>query len=130
MPPSNNNFHNNVFINCPFDSEYYSLLRPLLFTVAYLRFTPRIALETFDSGETRIERICDLIRSSKYSIHDLSRLKATRKGEFYRLNMPFELGVDLPVKALAMMLKRLTISTLKRARVAYAASDPALKALV
>jgi len=95
MPPSNNNFHNNVFINCPFDSEYYSLLRPLLFTVAYLRFTPRIALETFDSGETRIERICDLIRSSKYSIHDLSRLKATRKGEFYRLNMPFELGVGL-----------------------------------
>lgn len=26
-------FSRNVFINCPFDAEYVSLLRPLLFTV-------------------------------------------------------------------------------------------------
>ncbi len=53
MPPTNRNFHKNVFINCPFDSECYSLLRPLLFTIAYLGFNPRIAIETSDSGETR-----------------------------------------------------------------------------
>lgn len=94
MPPSNKSFERNVFINCPFDREYHSLLRPLLFSITYLGFNPRIALESSDSGETRIEKICTLIRTSKYSIHDLSRLKAEKKGEFYRLNMPFELGID------------------------------------
>lgn len=95
MPQQNRTkFEKNVFINCPFDSQYYSLLRPLLFTIAYLDFNPRIAMETSDSGQTRIDKICDLVRTSKYSVHDLSRLKATKKGEFYRLNMPFELGID------------------------------------
>ncbi len=84
----------NVFINCPFDKEYNSLLRPLLFTVIYLGFNPRIALERSDSAENRIDKICELIRNSRYSIHDLSRLKAQRAEEFYRLNMPFELGID------------------------------------
>lgn len=60
----------------------------------YLGFTPRIATERIDSGENRLEKICELIQSSKYSIHDLSRLKAKTEGEFYRLNMPFELGID------------------------------------
>lgn len=95
MPPTKNpEFGNSVFINCPFDKEYYSLLRPLLFTIVYLGFDPRIALETSDSGESRIDKICGLIKASKYSVHDLSRLRAKKKGEFYRLNMPFELGVD------------------------------------
>jgi hypothetical protein len=87
-------FRRNVFINCPFDSEYHSLLRPLLFTVVYLGFNPKIALETSDSGEVRINKICSLIRDSKYSIHDLSRLQARQAKEFYRLNMPFELGIE------------------------------------
>lgn len=95
MPQRNKKqFEKNVFINCPFDTRYYPLLRPLLFTIAYLGFNARIALESSDSGQTRIEKICELVRTSKYSVHDLSRLKATKKGEFYRLNMPFELGID------------------------------------
>jgi hypothetical protein len=95
MPPAaNKDFSRNVFINCPFDDKYFSLLRPLLFTIVSLGFNPRIALETSDSGEQRIEKICQLIKSSQYSVHDLSRLKAKKKGEFYRLNMPFELGID------------------------------------
>jgi hypothetical protein len=36
----------------------------------------------------------ELIKESKYSVHDLSRLKSKKRGEFYRLNMPFELGID------------------------------------
>ncbi|MDT5157106.1 MAG: hypothetical protein QOH51_1463 [Acidobacteriota bacterium] len=91
---ANKEFGKNVFINCPFDPEYYSLLRPLLFTIIYLGFNPKIALEGSDSGEQRIDKICELIKKSKYSIHDLSRLKSKKKGEFYRLNMPFELGID------------------------------------
>ena len=88
-------FDRNVFVNCPFDSEYLPLLRPLLFTIVDLGFTPRISLERLDSGAPRIERIISLIRESKYAIHDLSRLKANTVGEVFRLNMPFELGIDV-----------------------------------
>jgi len=88
-------FNENVFVNCPFDEEYLSLLRPLLFTIIYLGFKPRIALEELDSSQPRIQRIIGLITSSRYAIHDLSRLQAREAGEYYRLNMPFELGIDV-----------------------------------
>jgi hypothetical protein len=106
MSPTRDSFDRNVFINCPFDRDYYSLLRPLLFTITYLGFNPRIALESSDSGEMRIEKICTLIKGSKYSVHDLSRLKAARTGEFYRLNMPFELGIDYGARRLASVRLR------------------------
>lgn len=88
-------FRKNVFVNCPFDKGYAALLRPLLFTIIYLGLRPRIALESKNSGSPRIEKIVALIRESAYAIHDLSRNKAKKKGEFYRLNMPFELGLDV-----------------------------------
>lgn len=88
-------FDKNVFVNCPFDEEYVALLRPLLFTIIYLGFKPRIALEELDSGTPRIQKIMRLIGSSRYAIHDLSRLQAREVGEYYRLNMPFELGIDV-----------------------------------
>lgn len=88
-------FDKNIFINCPFDSSYTSLLRPLLFTILYLGYNPRVASETFDSGEARINKIYKLIADSKYSIHDLSRIESSKKREIYRFNMPFELGVDI-----------------------------------
>jgi hypothetical protein len=84
----------NVFVNCPFDARYRRLLRPLLFTIVYLGYRPRIALERSDSGENRLDKICELIRESRVSVHDLSRLKAGRPRELYRMNMPFELGID------------------------------------
>lgn len=87
-------FTKNVFINCPFDEQYYSLLRPLLFTIVYLRYNPRISSERSDSLETRISKICALIDICQYSIHDLSRIKSVKKNEFYRMNMPFELGIE------------------------------------
>ena len=88
-------FDESVFVNCPFDKKYYPLLRPLLFTVIYLGFTPRITLQSLDSGKPRIQKIVALIKGSAYAIHDLSRVKAERKGEYFRLNMPFELGLDV-----------------------------------
>jgi hypothetical protein len=88
-------FETNVFINCPFDDLYLPLLRPLLFCVLDLGLEPRLALERLDSGEARIERIISLIEESKFAIHDLSRLKAETVGEYYRMNMPFELGLDV-----------------------------------
>lgn len=95
MPPGpHRDFNKNVFINCPFDSEYNSLLQPLLFTILYFGFTPQIASQTVDSGEQRITKILSLILKSKYSIHDLSRIRSEKRGELYRLNIPFELGID------------------------------------
>ncbi len=92
--PPDPNFEKNVFINCPFDSAYKSLLRPLLFIILYFDFNPKIASERSNSAEQRIDKICEFIESSKYSIHDLSRLKSMKKIEYARHNMPFELGID------------------------------------
>lgn len=88
-------FDKSVFINCPFDDKYRPLLRPMLFCVLALGFEPRIALESLDSGQARLEKIILCIAESKFSIHDISRLQAGEAGEFYRMNMPFELGLDL-----------------------------------
>jgi len=95
MPPGPHpGFNKNIFINCPFDSKYNSLLKPILFAIIYFGFTPQIASQTADSGEQRINKILSLIRKSKYSLHDLSRIRSGRRGEFFRLNIPFELGID------------------------------------
>jgi hypothetical protein len=88
-------FSESVFVNCPFDKGYIFLLWPLLFTIIYLGFKPRIALESKNSGAPRIDKIVAQIRESMYAIHDLSRIQANKKGEFFRLNMPFELGLDV-----------------------------------
>ena len=92
--PKPKSYSKSVFINCPFDTKYYELLRTLVFTIVYFDFNPRIALETSDSGQSRLEKIVSLIQDSRYSIHDLSRLQAKAIDEYYRLNMPFELGID------------------------------------
>lgn len=88
-------FSVNVFINCPFDKEYIPLLRPLLFVVIYCGLRPRIATERADSGEVRIQKIIGLIKESKYSIHDISRIEPLKDGDLPRFNMPFELGIDI-----------------------------------
>jgi hypothetical protein len=88
------NYDINIFVNCPFDDKYFDLLQTLVFTITYYGFIPRISLESSDSGQPRLEKIVQLILESRYSIHDLSRLQSKSINEFYRLNMPFELGVD------------------------------------
>lgn len=88
-------FERNVFINCPYDSDYAGLLRPMLFTILYLGMRPRIASEAMDSGQARLDKIVELITEAKYSIHDISRIEAAKAGELFRLNMTFELGFDM-----------------------------------
>ena len=66
----------------------------MLFCLVRFGLKPRIATERSDAGESRINKILDLIQSSRYSIHDLCRCQARDEGEYYRLNMPFELGLD------------------------------------
>jgi len=90
-------FEKNVFINCPFDLKFKKFLKPLIFTVCYLGLKPQLS-ETKDSGSIRINNILNLIKESKYSIHDLSRAESKKINEKARFNMPFELGLDLGVR--------------------------------
>lgn len=87
----------NVFINCPFDNLYFTLLKPLLFTLIYIELDPQIS-ETSDSGEVRLHKIKDLMSNSKFSIHDLSRMDSIKKNDLPRFNMPFECGIDFGIK--------------------------------
>ncbi|MFB6340954.1 hypothetical protein ACE1ET_04505 [Saccharicrinis sp. FJH62] len=88
---------NNVFINCPFDNNYFSLLKPLLFSLCYIDLNPQIS-ETSDSGEIRLHKIKNLIENSRYSIHDLSRMEPMIDSDLPRFNMPFECGIDFGMK--------------------------------
>ncbi len=87
-------FESSVFVNCPFDEKYEPILQAILFCIVDFGLTPRLAKERSDSGEVRLHKIADLIRDAKFSIHDLSRSQASLAGEFFRLNMPFEYGID------------------------------------
>lgn len=90
-----NEFEHSVFINCPFDQVYIDdLLKPILYIVVKNGFSPRLSLEVSDSGQVRLQKITEIIKSCKYSIHDLSIVKSKKAGEFARMNMPFELGID------------------------------------
>ena len=57
-------------------------------------FYVRIAPENTNNATQRLNRISHIIGECKLGIHDISRCKAKKKGEFARMNMPFELGMD------------------------------------
>ena len=119
-------FGKSVFINCPYDKEYNSLLRPMLFTLVFAKLLPRLASEHSDSLEQRLEKIVRLIKECRYSIHDLSRLQALKAKEFSRMNMPFELGIDYGCRRTAnnhLRLKRSLILEKRRNEVQKALSD-------
>lgn len=86
-----------VFINCPFDGPYLPFFHAILFTVLRCGFRPRCALETVDSGGTRIAKIENLIEECQLGIHDVSRTELNPAG-LPRFNMPLELGLFLGAK--------------------------------
>lgn len=119
-------FSKNVFVNCPFDDDFRQLLLGVVFTILYFGYKPRLSLERADSAENRIDKITDLIKESKFGIHDLSRLVSSAKGEVYRMNMPFELGIDYGCKKLKggkWKEKKILILEKERYRFQQAISD-------
>ncbi len=60
-----------VFINCPFDNEYWPLLKAIVFVIRACGCTPRSALENSDASEERLAKILRIIGDCKFSIHDL-----------------------------------------------------------
>lgn len=93
-----------VFINCPFDNSYITdILKPTLYILIKNGFHPRLSLEVSDSGEVRLQKITDIIKICKYSIHDLSIVKSKKANEFARMNMPLELGIDYGLRNSGML---------------------------
>lgn len=86
-------YNRNAFINCPFDSRYRKLFEVLVFTLEYYGYKTLFS-ETRSSAHDRLDEITKMIEDSKFSIHDLSRHRADKRGDYSRFNMPFELGID------------------------------------
>jgi hypothetical protein len=91
-------YENSVFINCPFDPDYWPLLEAIAFAVYDCGFYPRCALEVEDSSQVRIEKVTALIRACRLSVHDISRIETGGDPPLPRFNMPLELGIFLGAK--------------------------------
>ena len=91
-------FADSVFINCPFDKQYWPLFEVILFTTLACGFWPRAAPEEVDSGDIRLSKIARIMGQSRYGIHDLSRTQLDKGSKLPRFNMPFELGIDWAFK--------------------------------
>lgn len=94
MPTHPNEYAENVFINCPFDNEYKTLFDAIVFAVHIAGFRPRCTREK-NAGQPRLETIMSIISESKYAVHDISRTELDGIHSLPRLNMAFELGLDL-----------------------------------
>ena len=86
-------YDQSVFINCPFDWDYETLIRALVFAVYFCGLLPRSAAESESSSDDRLEKIINIIGQCKYGIHDLSRMELDPGTTLPRFNMPFELGL-------------------------------------
>ena len=95
MAARRDQYRHSVFINCPFDNQYWPLFEALVFTVIACGFKPRCALEELDSGTVRLEKVLRIIRSCRLAVHDLSRVELSGHRSLPRFNMPFELGLDI-----------------------------------
>ena len=79
-------YDSSVFLNCPFEQNYKPILDAIMFCIQDCGFVTRIALQDV-GGTPRLAKIIEMIRLSRYSIHDLSLMETTR------LNMAFECGI-------------------------------------
>lgn len=79
-----------VFLNVPFDEAYEPCFLALIAGLVGVGFAPRSVLQVPPSDD-RLRRIYGLIRSCRYSLHDLSRVELS--DGFPRFNMPFEAGL-------------------------------------
>ncbi len=82
-----------VFLNIPYDDRFRRLYLAYITGLIHLGLKPRATIE-IPGGRNRLDKILELIRSCRYSIHDLSRVQLDRTPPATpRFNMPFELGL-------------------------------------
>ncbi len=100
MPPPLAVSPGSVFLNIPYDAAFRRLYLAYIVGLIHLGLEPRVTLG-LPGGERRLDRILELIRSCRYSIHDLSRVELDRVPPLTpRFNMPFELGLTVAVAKL------------------------------
>jgi hypothetical protein len=80
-----------VFLNIPYDYEFEDLYLAYIVGLTQLGLRVNVTLAVPNQG--RLETIIALIKESRFSIHDLSRIELS-KG-IPRFNMPVELGLAL-----------------------------------
>jgi hypothetical protein len=110
-------YERNVFINAPFDDKYTPMFEAIIFAVVVCGFRPLCARVRLDSSEIRLNKIMDLIGSSRYSIHDLSRVELDEGSALPRFNMPLELGADLGCKRFSPFTEKQERPDLRRTAV-------------
>ena len=93
MPPPPD--PNTVFLNVPYDEEFHTLYIAYIVGLFQLGLVPHLASE-IPGGDRRLNRIFALIKSCRYSIHDLSRVElSVAPSATPRFNMPLELGMTI-----------------------------------
>lgn len=88
-------YNRHVFLNVPFDNRYRKLFYALVFAVHECGLIARCALEQDNGGQIRLDKLYQIIRSSRFGIHDLSRTTLDSGHRLPRFNMPLELGIFL-----------------------------------
>jgi hypothetical protein len=84
-----------VFLNLPYDEEFRTLYLAYVVGLCHLGIVPHLASE-IPGGTRRLERILALIKSCRYSIHDLSRVELSSAPlATPRFNIPLELGMTI-----------------------------------
>lgn len=91
-------YESNVFVNCPFDSDYHHIFQSIIFAAQDCGFTVRCAREVNDSGDIRINKILSIIAECKFGIHDISMAELDKDTKLARFNMPLELGIFIGCK--------------------------------
>ena len=86
---------NSVFLNIPYDDEFRDIYIAYVVGLYQLGLAPHLATE-IPGGQRRLDRIFSLIKSCRYSIHDLSRVELSANSSASpRFNMPLELGMTI-----------------------------------
>jgi len=68
-------FARSVFLNHSFDATYKPIANGIVFAVYDCGFVARSALDESDAGEVRVAKIQRIIETSRFAIHDISRVE-------------------------------------------------------
>lgn len=98
-----------VFINCPFDEDYWPLMKAMIFAIHACGFKARCSAEVDDQTEGRLEKIMRLMGECPLGIHDLSRNGLDSATGLARFNMPIELGIFLGADFFGKRRKRMLL---------------------
>ena len=111
-----------VLLNIPYDEEFHSLYLAYIVGLFQLGLVPHLASE-IQGGGRRLDRIFELIKSCRYSIHDLSRVELSSASSAPRFNMPLELGMTITWQILNTDQHTWFVCESERHRLQKSASD-------